>query len=34
VESVCDGSLKSGSQFCLVVFGRNLASVTMKMFHM
>jgi hypothetical protein len=31
-ESVFNGSLESGCWFCVDAFGRNLASVTVKMF--
>jgi hypothetical protein len=31
-ESAFGGSLESSSQFCVGAFGRNLASVTVKMF--
>jgi hypothetical protein len=32
VELACGGSLESGGQFCVGVFGRNLVSVAMKTF--
>jgi hypothetical protein len=32
VESAFSRSLESGGQFCVGVFGRNLDSVSMKMF--
>jgi hypothetical protein len=32
VELLCGGSLESGGQFCVGVFGRNLVSVAMKAF--
>jgi hypothetical protein len=33
-ESAFDGSLKSAGWFCVGAFGRNVHSVTVKMFHM
>jgi hypothetical protein len=32
-ESEFGGSLESGSQFCVVAFGGDLASITVKMCH-